>query len=101
MPKLRDISRVMIISSGPVMTGQDCEFDYSGTQARKALRKLVYKIVLANSNPATIITDPGMAEAICIEPLGLNSMREIIEKERPEEGLYTILKNCRLLLQFA
>jgi carbamoyl-phosphate synthase large subunit len=84
MPKVKDINKVMIISSGPIIIGQACEFDYSGTQACKALRKLGYEIVLANSNPATIMTDPGMAEATYIEPLNLQSMKEIIEKERPD-----------------
>jgi len=84
MPKRDDIKRVMIISSGPIIIGQACEFDYSGTQACKALRKLGYEIVLANSNPATIMTDPGMAEATYIEPLNLQAMEEIIEKERPD-----------------
>jgi len=84
MPKRDDIKRVMIISSGPIIIGQACEFDYSGTQACKALRKLGYEIVLANSNPATIMTDPGMAEATYIEPLNLQAMEEIIERERPD-----------------
>ena len=74
----------MIISSGPIVIGQACEFDYSGTQACKALRKLGYEIVLVNSNPATIMTDPGMAEATYIEPLNLQTMKEIIENERPD-----------------
>ncbi|MFO7984597.1 MAG: carbamoyl-phosphate synthase large subunit [Desulfatiglandaceae bacterium] len=84
MPKRDDINKVMIISSGPIVIGQACEFDYSGTQACKALRKLGYEIVLANSNPATIMTDPGMAEATYIEPLNVEAMTEIIEKERPD-----------------
>ena len=84
MPKRQDIDKVMIISSGPIVIGQACEFDYSGTQACKALRKLGYKIVLANSNPATIMTDPGMAEATYIEPLNLRAMTEIIQQERPD-----------------
>ncbi len=84
MPKNEDIKKVMIISSGPIIIGQACEFDYSGTQACKALRKMGYEIVLANSNPATIMTDPGIAEATYIEPLNLQAMTEIIEKERPD-----------------
>jgi carbamoyl-phosphate synthase large subunit len=84
MPRRDDIKKVMIISSGPIIIGQACEFDYSGTQACKALRKLGYEIVLANSNPATIMTDPGLAEATYIEPLNLQTMKEIIEKERPD-----------------
>jgi carbamoyl-phosphate synthase large subunit len=84
MPRRDDIKKVMIISSGPIIIGQACEFDYSGTQACKALRKLGYEIVLANSNPATIMTDPGMSEATYIEPLNLQAMAEIVEKERPD-----------------
>ena len=84
MPGRKDISKVMIIGSGPIVIGQACEFDYSGTQACKALRKLGYKIVLANSNPATIMTDPGMADITYIEPLTLEAMTEIIKKERPD-----------------
>ncbi len=84
MPKRSDIRKVMIIGSGPIVIGQACEFDYSGTQACKALRSLGYEIVLANSNPATIMTDPGMADATYIEPLNLETMTKIIEKERPD-----------------
>ncbi len=84
MPKRKDVKKVMIIGSGPIVIGQACEFDYSGTQACKALRKLGYEILLVNSNPATIMTDPGMADVTYIEPLDLQSMTEIIEKERPD-----------------
>jgi carbamoyl-phosphate synthase large subunit len=84
MPRRDDIKKVMIIGSGPIVIGQACEFDYSGTQACKALRGLGYKIVLANSNPATIMTDPGMADTTYIEPLTLESMTQIIDKERPD-----------------
>ena len=84
MPRREDIKKVMIIGSGPIIIGQACEFDYSGTQACKALRSLGYEIVLVNSNPATIMTDPGMADVTYIEPLNLETMTEIIEKERPD-----------------
>jgi carbamoyl-phosphate synthase large subunit len=84
MPKRTDIHKVMIIGSGPIVIGQACEFDYSGTQACKALRALGYKIVLVNSNPATIMTDPGMADVTYIEPLNLARMEQIIERERPD-----------------
>ncbi len=84
MPKRDDIKKVMIIGSGPIIIGQACEFDYSGTQACKALRKLGYEIVLVNSNPATIMTDPGTADVTYIEPLDLQTMTKIIEKERPD-----------------
>jgi len=84
MPKRKDINKVMIIGSGPIIIGQACEFDYSGTQACKALRSLGYEIVLVNSNPATIMTDPGTADVTYIEPLNLQVMTKIIEKERPD-----------------
>ncbi|MFC1584864.1 carbamoyl-phosphate synthase large subunit [Fibrobacterota bacterium] len=84
MPKRGDIHKVMIIGSGPIIIGQACEFDYSGTQACKALREQGYEIVLVNSNPATIMTDPGTADVTYIEPLNLETMTKIIEKERPD-----------------
>jgi len=84
MPRRDDIQKVMIIGSGPIIIGQACEFDYSGTQACKALRSLGFKIVLVNSNPATIMTDPGMADATYIEPLTAERVREIIEIEKPD-----------------
>jgi carbamoyl-phosphate synthase large subunit len=84
MPKRDDIQKVLIIGSGPIVIGQACEFDYSGTQACKALRSLGYQIVLANSNPATIMTDPGTADVTYIEPLTREAMTEIIEKEKPD-----------------
>jgi carbamoyl-phosphate synthase large subunit len=84
MPRRDDIHKVLIIGSGPIIIGQACEFDYSGTQACKALRGLGYQIVLVNSNPATIMTDPGMADATYIEPLTVPALTEIIEKERPD-----------------
>jgi carbamoyl-phosphate synthase large subunit len=84
MPKLSDVNKVLIIGSGPIVIGQACEFDYSGTQACKALRQLGYEIVLVNSNPATIMTDPGTADATYIEPLNVESLTRIIEKERPD-----------------
>ncbi|HQH26912.1 MAG TPA: carbamoyl-phosphate synthase large subunit, partial [Oligoflexia bacterium] len=84
MKKLDGINKVMIIGSGPIVIGQACEFDYSGTQACKALRQLGYKIILVNSNPATIMTDPGMADVTYIEPLNAEALEEIIKKERPD-----------------
>ena len=84
MPKRDDIDKVMIIGSGPIVIGQACEFDYSGTQACKALRGMGYKIVLVNSNPATIMTDPGTADVTYIEPLNLATMAEIVEREKPD-----------------
>lgn len=84
MPKRDDIKKVLIIGSGPIVIGQACEFDYSGTQACKALRSLGYEIVLVNSNPATIMTDPGIADRTYIEPLTVEYLIEIIKKERPD-----------------
>jgi carbamoyl-phosphate synthase large subunit len=84
MPKRDDIHKVLIIGSGPIIIGQACEFDYSGTQACKALRSLGYEVVLVNSNPATIMTDPGMADTTYIEPLNVSMLTEIIAKERPD-----------------
>jgi carbamoyl-phosphate synthase large subunit len=84
MPRRNDIHKVMIIGSGPIVIGQACEFDYSGTQACKALRGLGYQIVLVNSNPATIMTDPAMADVTYIEPLNIETITRIIEKERPD-----------------
>lgn len=84
MPKREDIKKVLIIGSGPIIIGQACEFDYSGTQACKALRALGYEIVLVNSNPATIMTDPEMADITYIEPLNVQTLERIIEKERPD-----------------
>ena len=84
MPKREDINKVLIIGSGPIIIGQACEFDYSGTQACKALRKLGYEIVLVNSNPATIMTDPETADVTYIEPLNVKRLEQIIAKERPD-----------------
>ncbi len=84
MKKREDIHKVLIIGSGPIIIGQACEFDYSGTQACKALKKMGYEIVLVNSNPATIMTDPGTADVTYIEPLNVDRLTQIIEKERPD-----------------
>lgn len=87
MPKRQDINKILIIGSGPIIIGQACEFDYSGTQACKALKKLGYEIVLVNSNPATIMTDPDVADITYIEPLNVDRLTQIIEKERPDAVL--------------
>ncbi|MCL2254110.1 MAG: carbamoyl-phosphate synthase large subunit, partial [Lachnospiraceae bacterium] len=87
MPRRSDISKILIIGSGPIVIGQACEFDYSGTQACKALRNLGYEIVLVNSNPATIMTDPETADVTYIEPLNINRLEQIIKKERPDAVL--------------
>ena len=97
MAKRNDIHKVLIIGSGPIIIGQACEFDYSGTQACKALRNLGYEIVLVNSNPATIMTDPEIADVTYIEPLNVDRIEQIIKKERPDAllpnlGGHTIIK---------
>ena len=84
MPKRTDISKILIIGSGPIVIGQACEFDYSGAQACKALREEGYEVVLVNSNPATIMTDPEMADATYVEPITPRVVEEIIKKERPD-----------------
>ena len=90
MPKRTDLETIMLIGSGPIVIGQGCEFDYSGTQACKALREEGYRIVLINSNPATIMTDPQVADATYIEPLAVDVVERIIEKERPDALLSTM-----------
>jgi len=84
MPKRTDISSILVIGSGPIIIGQACEFDYSGTQACKALREEGYRIILVNSNPATIMTDPEFADATYVEPLTPETVERIIEKEKPD-----------------
>lgn len=83
MPKRTDLKRIMVIGSGPIVIGQACEFDYSGTQAVKALKEEGYEVVLVNSNPATIMTDPGLADRTYIEPIEPETVAAIIRKERP------------------
>ena len=103
MPKRTDISSILIIGAGPIVIGQACEFDYSGTQACKALREEGYRIILVNSNPATIMTDPDMADATYIEPITPEIVAKIIEKERPDVILPTMggqtALNCALSLK--
>ena len=84
MPKRKDIRKILIVGSGPIIIGQACEFDYSGTQACKALKEEGFEVILVNSNPATIMTDPGMADKTYIEPLTVESLTAVIEKERPD-----------------
>src|SRR5271154_3989502 len=90
MPKRTDIHKILLIGSGPIVIGQACEFDYSGTQACKALREEGYEVVLVNSNPATIMTDPGMADRTYIEPLTWEVIARVIEAERPDALLPTL-----------
>src|ERR1700736_1040372 len=103
MPKRTDIASILIIGAGPIVIGQACEFDYSGTQACKALKAEGYRIVLVNSNPATIMTDPDMADATYVEPITPEIVAKIIEKERPDALLPTMggqtALNCALSLK--
>src|SRR3954462_4267572 len=90
MPKRTDIHKILIIGSGPIVIGQAFEFDYSGTQAGRALKQEGFEVVLVNSNPATIMTDPEIADKTYIEPLTLETVVAIIEKERPDALLPTV-----------
>src|SRR6187549_3071696 len=90
MPKRTDIKSILIIGAGPIIIGQGCEFDYSGTQACKALREEGYQVVLVNSNPATIMTDPGIADRTYVEPITWEMVARIIERERPDALLPTL-----------
>src|ERR671932_2560012 len=90
MPKRTDLHKILLIGSGPIVIGQACEFDYSGTQACKALREEGYEVVLVNSNPATIMTDPEMADRTYVEPVTWEVVAKIIERERPDALLPTL-----------
>src|SRR5450432_1586025 len=90
MPRRNDLQRILIIGSGPIIIGQACEFDYSGAQACKALRAEGYEVILLNSNPATIMTDPELADRTYVEPLSLAYATEVIRKERPDALLSTV-----------
>ena len=100
MPKREDLKSILIIGAGPIIIGQACEFDYSGAQACKALREEGYRVILVNSNPATIMTDPEMADATYIEPITWEVVEKIIEKEKPDAILPTMggqtALNCAL-----
>ena len=100
MPKRNDIQSILILGAGPIIIGQACEFDYSGAQACKALREEGYRVILVNSNPATIMTDPAMADATYIEPVEWRTVAKIIEQERPDALLPTMggqtALNCAL-----
>ena len=90
MPKRKDIKKILIIGAGPIVIGQACEFDYSGAQACKALKEENFKVILVNSNPATIMTDPNLADRTYIEPLEIETITRIIERERPDALLSTM-----------
>src|ERR1700686_5055695 len=111
MPKRTDIESILIIGAGPIVIGQACEFDYSGAQACKALKAEGYRVILVNSNPATIMTDPETADAVYIEPINRRTVEAIIAKERPDALLPTMggqtalncaldLADCGILTKF-
>ena len=99
MPKRTDIKSILIIGAGPIIIGQACEFDYSGVQACKALREEGYRIILVNSNPATIMTDPEMADATYIEPITWTMLEKIIAMERPEFFQYAVFNQIKSTVQ--
>ena len=101
MPRRNDIETILLIGSGPIVIGQACEFDYSGTQACRILRQEGYRVILANSNPATIMTDPDFADATYVEPLDLDVLTRIIERERPDALLPTLGGQTALNLAMA
>src|SRR2546428_12334930 len=101
MPRRNDIHSILVIGSGPIVIGQACEFDYSGTQAVRALRLEGDRVILVNSNPATIMTDPELADATYIEPLTPEVLERIVEKERPDAILPTVGGQTRLNLALA
>src|SRR5438309_10108268 len=90
MPRRADLHRILVIGSGPIVIGQACEFDYSGTQGAKALREEGYEVILVNSNPATIMTDPELASRTYVEPLEWRTLAAIIEREKPDAILPTL-----------
>ena len=90
MPKRTDIKRILVIGSGPIVIGQACEFDYSGAQACKVLKEDGFEVILVNSNPATIMTDPGLADRTYVEPITAEFIERVIKKERPDALLPTL-----------
>src|ERR1043165_7649521 len=101
MPKRTDIESILVIGSGPIVIGQACEFDYSGTQACRVLKAEGYKVILANSNPATIMTDPDFAHRTYVEPLDVDVLAAIVERERPDALLPTLGGQTALNLAMA
>src|SRR6266536_6154772 len=101
MPRRTDLESILVIGSGPIVIGQACEFDYSGTQACKVLRREGYRVVLVNSNPATIMTDPEFADATYVEPLTPASVLSVIERERPDALLPTLAGQTALNVSVA
>jgi carbamoyl-phosphate synthase large subunit len=101
MPRRDDLKKILLIGSGPIVIGQACEFDYSGTQGAKALRAEGYEVVLVNSNPATIMTDPELADRTYVEPLDVPTLRAILERDRPDAVLPTLGGQTALNLALA
>src|SRR3989442_11063533 len=101
MPKRIDIKSILLIGSGPIVIGQACEFDYSGTQACRVLKQEGYRVILANSNPATIMTDPDFAHRTYVEPLDVDVLKAIVERERPDALLPTLGGQTALNLAMA
>src|SRR5574340_100235 len=101
MSKRKDINSILLFGSGPIIIGQACEFDYSGTQALKALKEEGYRVVLVNSNPATIMTDPEFADATYVEPLDVATVERVIARERPDALLPTVGGQTALNLAMA
>src|SRR3954464_964977 len=101
MPRRQDIRKILLIGSGPIVIGQACEFDYSGTQAIRALKEEGYTVVLVNSNPATIMTDPELSDKVYIEPLTVPVLEEIIKQEKPDAILPTMGGQTALNLTLA
>ena len=100
MPKRKDIKKILVVGAGPIIIGQACEFDYSGTQACKALKDEGYKVILINSNPATIMTDPDVADKTYIEPITLDVLEKILKKENPMQFFQQWEGKLRLTLQW-
>ena len=90
MPKRKDLKKILVVGAGPIIIGQACEFDYSGTQSCKALKDEGYKVILINSNPATIMTDPDVADKTYIEPITMEALEKVLKKERPDAILPTM-----------
>ena len=100
MPKRKDIKKILVVGAGPIIIGQACEFDYSGTQACKALKDEGFKVILINSNPATIMTDPNVADKTYIEPITIEVLEKILIKEKPDAILPTMGGQTALNLQW-
>ena len=99
MPKRKDLKKILVIGAGPIIIGQACEFDYSGTQACKALKDEGYKVILINSNPATIMTDPGIADKTYIEPITIEVLEKMLEQKKDNQEIVEQLDKALLIVQ--